>query len=1035
MGVLWQMTVPERGTGVDWTVTFEDDNYTGAQGADLVPLASPIIFDRKGDIGGDSPHWITSTNTVEINVKDEAGDLLYLTGIEEQQVKCTVLYGAAPAFTGFVLPGGYSHDRYLTQAGKIEAISGIAYLKYIPYADEFGQAITTLDTPLNIIYRCLQFAGPVGGMQTACYWYPFLDNQLTALHDILVQVLLPQEEFTIDADGNALSVFQVLQLVLERFQLQLFEHNSEWYILQRSKIFDQFANTYDVFVYPGSGPPTFAQGTLQYYQNIWPATQEDIIQGTYRPGYTRSYKYVGATYNHGTPSSGTIQDTSFEILDLAEVGAGTTGQWEKLNPFPFTNSASIAFYGEGGTIKSLRFESELLGITATSFPTDLQPFNDGVFQDTGKSVEGGQFRKLQIQSFVDFDVFNGVAWNEAYFATRWNVGSYWVYRDPTDGLYKWTTNSTDINTYLLFSKTDPGSWSVLGFTTEEMLDGGTEISGPLRVELYAPKEQFTGSATPGIRYGYWDNINFEVIGADNTISNEATQTTAVYTSSSNTLGNESATFLFGDGPGPGAVHDRRMQVIDGVSAVIDLTGDWQRGLTFTVASDRSIDELWVRQRLRERRYPLQKGTYTQQLANYNQWLPWAFHRDQRTMRLTADATAGDTVLFMESDTSVGHQFRGAILPLRDIEIGIDNVEVTQVFKNAAGILEVTLRTGVPNSYVTGTQVIQYTLHSWNSQRYDAQERELRTNAREFLEGADDEAVTCSSDIKPGSEAKTQIKSFIGIPCFADIADEEIKAFMVGSVDNKFYYMTSDFVVTETSLDLTAADIIDIDRNQETGRIYGLGSNGDVWSWTSAGTDLQNEFSTGFVDLEHVFVNNHNQTIGVSNHEVFANNQRTYFYSLTGASLFDHENRLGFASLSATIAADATYAYIPHGVSFYRMLLADGTVELLQSRTGVGSAAGAVDVANSLGWRIIGSAVYQYDLTTVNNGTPAPFWDGGNVIITSDDHMDWFYNSEGTRIMIGADIGANVWSIEDGAGFTGNRSSFGVKALCTKRPYQ
>lgn len=1035
--MLWQFTVAEEGDPSNtFVVRFEDDNYTGPQGPDLIPAESPIVYSKKGNIGGDSPNWVTASNSLEVNVIDEDWALIYLAGISEKQVKCTVFYNTGESFIGWVVPGGYTFQRHNKGRSRIEVQSGVSLMKSVPYADGDGVVFSGLDTAINIIHRCLSLAGETLAMTTSCHWYPFLTNQLSSTDDILSKILLPQDEFAKDEDGNALSVFQVLELVLSRFQLQMFQHSNRWYILQRNKNGDLLTNVFDVFNYPETGPSTSTMATLQLYNDLWTEGGDDVIQGDYRVTYTRGYKWVSATYNHKTASSGVITDPSFELTEIQPFGTGSTGLWEVGTA---VGTGKNTFNGEGGTPKSASMDSQFLAATPSVFPDDLLPHDDFIFQDTGKLVEGGAGRQMQVQSFIYAWKGSPGAAGEAYFMTRWNVGAYWVYRDNADGLYKWTTNSLDNRTYLVFSALNPVIWYTAAFVTEEMLDGGTDISGNLRVELYAPKEDPTGIAVPGVADGSWDNVNFEIIGVDNDFSSEALQTTAVYTGSSNTLGNEQATFLFGDGPGPGAVHDRRMRVIDGLGNQVDLTGDWQIGTTFTAASDRSIDQLWVNERLRERKYSLEKITYTKHLDRISSWSPFSMERDRRFMTLTRDVNVGDTVIYAQVDDQAGCEDQGPILPFRFLSINfIETHRPIEVMVIATGEWQITLETGLAFAYTTNTTIHQDIFYTWNSQRYDAINKVLRVDGREFILGDDDEATLCSFDVKPSSEAKTQIATFTGIPCFEDIAQEDIKIYMINDTTGNFYYQRGDFSdPVDTGLNLLAQDIIDIDRNQVTGRIYGLSSNGEVYSWTSLGQDLQLEFQTFNSQWRHIAVNNAQQILSLSKKTLVTFNDRTHFFSLTGTPLFDWENRNGFTILNETQWQSDSYAYLVRSNALYRMRLLDGLVETLQDAIGLGGAAWAMEETTLQAWHIVGSAIYRYDAATTSNPANATFVNSGNILLTSAINMDVFRNPPLPEpILVGHSAASPMWSITpiaiDSVAF--NRTPFNVKCLCTKRDY-
>lgn len=265
-------------------------------------------------------------------------------------------------------------------------------------------------------------------------------------------------------------------------------------------------------------------------------------------------------------------------------------------------------------------------------------------------------------------------------------------------------------------------------------------------------------------------------------------------------------------------------------------------------------------------------------------------------------------------------------------------------------------------------------------------------------------------------------------------------FYVGT-DDLYYTQDALFAtpVNKGSLSLSGLDIIDIDRNQNTGIVYGLGSDGRIHSWNDDGTNLQVVVSTGLTDCIEIFIDNKDQRIGISRHQVTAFNYRTYYYSLVGTFLFSHENRSFSTILSRAVHADGDYAYILDTLSnfqrVFRMHNDTGVVEFLQKAIYLSSAGIAVDLPNSRAFVYGGGGIYLYNLGVINNATDAIFQTASptGINFASAGQMNYF-RWKTTDTVVGCSItGSNVWSFDVTTKvYTENRTAQAMKALTTRR---
>lgn len=266
----------------------------------------------------------------------------------------------------------------------------------------------------------------------------------------------------------------------------------------------------------------------------------------------------------------------------------------------------------------------------------------------------------------------------------------------------------------------------------------------------------------------------------------------------------------------------------------------------------------------------------------------------------------------------------------------------------------------------------------------------------------------------------------GIGPSAEGVQEDI--FFVGT-DDKFYTMKSDFSgETDTGLDLSAYDVIDIERHQVNGTIYGLDSNGDVYSWNPDGTGFTTVFSSGFTDLERILIDSVNDEIVLSRHNVTAINGRSYFYDLSGTLRTSYFNNDGAGAINELYYVDGTYGYSFTNFIMYRMAVSGGAVDKLQTGSGVQSSGATYVPSQGLLYGVIGNAMYTYSPSS-SAGSPSLLV--GGIPATNSQYLDHF-SYQGTAYIVGCTAG-QIWSLDLSTNtVTTGRSTASAKALCCRR---
>ncbi len=273
--------------------------------------------------------------------------------------------------------------------------------------------------------------------------------------------------------------------------------------------------------------------------------------------------------------------------------------------------------------------------------------------------------------------------------------------------------------------------------------------------------------------------------------------------------------------------------------------------------------------------------------------------------------------------------------------------------------------------------------------------------------------------------------------------DQAKVFYVGE-DEMFYTINGDFTETATGLDLSAEQIIDIDYQVATRTIWGLSVGGSVYSWPSDGSEAPTlMFTTAFSDFETIHFDNLNSRLLITRHEINFANRRWYGYSLGGTVLFNWEARIGLSSIGNPAMDIGTIGGVTYGWHYGlgRLNLTDGVNDFMQSASGLNFANGTLIDTDNVAYRVIGSAVYQYNPVTVNNPTQAFIIGGGPAAwhLNARGSCDWFeYNGVKKFVGCGNSLGVpagKAWSFNLATNmYEGDISTVNPKCLCTNHAF-
>ena len=597
-GTRWEIQGTQHGTDHAVRAYIKERDYSGSSTV-LDGGQIPIdVFYTPTGFYGDTEHPVIAGSSCTIQFyEDNTEQLAAIRDGDDEQFQIVININSVDLWTGFVINETYTSPLYGNGIATLSASDRISTLGSIRFASELSSSpFTDTVSLVTTIYRALLQTGLDLGFETAFYWYPYLtSNALDTTYDPLARIKANQIVFR-DDDLNPYSSLYVLEQILGKMQCRLFQFNNRWHIEQRRKnVYDSSGtDVYKVFRYTSAGAadsPTTAEITARANVGFDETTVNQFI-GAQSSG-SIPYGQVSTIYYHGAEDN-IVGNPSFESAILAN-GSGADGNWEP-------NAAASLDASNGGSgsdgALALRMDAEYLTSAATTFPDDVISTRR-VDQTTGQNIAGGSGIKLSFSVDWAWDSSGGgFGWGDIYTYMRVQVGSYWLYKDTTDGLFKWTTTPTGNQHYILpdgaGTQLAPG-YNTFTFLTEDLYTGSSAISGELYIELYGVVEDYNGTATAIASYGRWDNIQVSLIGADGTVFNEATRTTITVDGTANAYEPEIPYFLIGDGPT--SEHDGALVVTD--SSDTDVATNLWSYLPAAASPNTSLDELWANQLYRE----------------------------------------------------------------------------------------------------------------------------------------------------------------------------------------------------------------------------------------------------------------------------------------------------------------------------------------------------------------------------------------------------------------------------------------------------
>lgn len=565
-GTKWRIYHTNPATGVVWQADIQLDGYAGSVTV-CEPGADPIAITYSTDRA--QQHWRTAPSTCTVQFVDTPDcDFSDLFGADDYTYRMLVTKDGSTVWTGFVQPDSYEYGLYVPGQSSITAVDRLKALASTTYESSPGTPYTGQARYTDILARALSAAGLDIGIETHAFWFSHnTSNALTpGTHDPLYYHTVDQGVY-VDNNGDPLSCAQVLDDVLERWQLQLFQQAGRWLIYQRVRELNIAPDIFTVFQYTAGG--TAEGATVRSHSYDVSAAGNTFAANTTATAIIPANQ-ASIIYAHGSLAS------LWDNLDMETVNLSTG--WT----FGGTESTFITQVSDAhnGSSFSAQIPCKYSGTyDSTSADTYMQ-------QVSAKPIESATDYKLRLRCYIklplrsDLPTGRGLNW---FF--QLGVGTtYFRWSDTT-----WQASTTVTNAIPLNLFTKGPDWFEFQ-TTTPVLDG---LSGDITVRLYGcTEEDDFGSPTQDVVL--IDDVAVEFITPSGKVLAAGIKTTTAQSGLYANDALETPTLLTGEGPlslFAGAIHNR-----DSTDADTGIATDWSYD-TEVSANGISIDELWTSTRL------------------------------------------------------------------------------------------------------------------------------------------------------------------------------------------------------------------------------------------------------------------------------------------------------------------------------------------------------------------------------------------------------------------------------------------------------
>lgn len=601
-----------------------------------------------------NPHLPILASVAEVSVFDREN--VIQSGIfnaDENKYLLRIKKNGNNYWTGKVLTNLLERSLDLQKKSSLfRAIDGLGTLQNVDFT------LTGRKSIVKTIAETLALTGLNLQIHTAFNWFtPEIDPAANPLAVLKVDCDLWRQD-----DGQYMKAYEVLEEILERFGLQLYQENTIWKVIQREvKI-----GTYKIFVYDTAGDPVTTIADHDPAVTITTDVQHAKRLSSGAGSALQPFLKTSVRFQPKTNYRLSITNGSFEITD--DVGPPFLEDWT-IGGSVISTSRLLTDKVDGDA--SLRVvASHIQDTTEIFLPTDF------IETIPGKDAVGiGHALRFHFSAKIEPApslIFNPEHRKRLFYEIQ--VGDYFLKRDSF-GVTAWEHKDTigvagvDPDRYIKFnilglSGSDGWTEDIITSPVIDQLDGG----GLIRIRLYELNDnRFSSPSEDKAAANYWDKIFFEVLPAGEEGTGLETVTTDIV--SDNVSVREPVELNLGDG------FSTATRSTITVNDDVTVTRNWKRGAygELDEPTGKSLDKILAESYLRAQKVS-----------------PLDEHHSTYRRRTGLDLEIGNVLVIgtkryvpveFERDLKKGHA-TGTWIELREDDTDIDFTEI-----NAPGLFQ------------------------------------------------------------------------------------------------------------------------------------------------------------------------------------------------------------------------------------------------------------------------------------------------------------------------------------------------------------
>ena len=458
-------------------------DYSGGT-TELDAEAAPL-FTTWGRRGSDIFTPFLASHSDLRAIRRNAGDLTELATIDAEEVRLEILKNSSLYWLGKVETDIYEDSTQENEQPEFLSVSAwdsIGQLKSIAFEDTTGSTPVNYedrDTMLGILVKCLQKLGLGLDIYTASWWRPYNSGSQYGSSTDPLSVLEVEQEIFYGENGRPFSCYTVVDQILRRFALQLYQSQGAWHITQR-ELYIQ--TSFTRWHYDSTGSQIASESYDPRKSYLSPAVRTDG-----RRSYRDAYGEAAVLYLH-EPAPNLIKNGDME-----------------------RNPSTRPIQGAGGNVEDYDWEitSEQLSNGAayvaagTSF--NFQPRLDNIGRNFGRGRQRTSYVRQRVENWAlelklgfdsDWDLKGGYSDHRAFLLGdganpyAWQVGDYVSLNDKVSLGFEITAIADP-------DHEDDGPWDTLAYVQVKVGSYWLQVDG-----TWTTSEEFIPVTGDSKRYLY-----------------------------------------------------------------------------------------------------------------------------------------------------------------------------------------------------------------------------------------------------------------------------------------------------------------------------------------------------------------------------------------------------------------------------------------------------------------------------------------------------------------------------------------------------